>query len=154
MADSLTVVSPPSGLYRVARRETDPFDPADWAAVGAHGLFPGRFDDPRADLDESQRFRIIYCASSRQGAFGETLASYRSPMEPPIDLDVVLDDEPIEESYLHASDPDDRSRGLVEAEWRIKRAMGHTVLERGLRFVDVGSARTLQHLRASFRVGF
>ncbi|HET9662579.1 MAG TPA: hypothetical protein VFP05_19780 [Thermomicrobiales bacterium] len=33
-------------------------------------------------------------ATRRQGAFGETLANYRSPMGPPLNLDVVLDDEP------------------------------------------------------------
>lgn len=59
MADFLVVESPVSGIYRVAWRETAPFDPADWAGADANGRLPGRFDDPRADLDESRRFRVI-----------------------------------------------------------------------------------------------
>lgn len=150
MGDFQTVESPALGVYRVARRETGPFDPIDWADVAANGKFFGRFDDPRGDLDHSRRFRIIYCASRRLGALGETLAGYRTPIGPSLDLDVVLDDEPIAESFIHATDPEDRTRGLVEAEWRLKRVLGHTILEPSLRFVDMGSARTLQQLRASF----
>ena len=146
-----TVETPPSGLYRVARRTAGPFEPTDWFRADRLSAFSSRFDDPRIDLEEQLRFRVIYCATDRQCALGETLADFRPPMlRLAAKLDTVLDDEPLEDSYPSTNDPEDRSRGLVEAAWRIKRVMGHTILERGLQFVDLGSARTLQQLRASF----
>lgn len=149
MADFQTVEVPNSGIYRVGFRTPGPFIPADWSRAIGHRSFSGRFDDPRADLPESERFRVLYCASDRRGALGETLARFRPPVRLTSRLDAVTDDEPISTSYSRATDPDDPSRGLVEAEWRLKRAMGHTVLERGLPFVDLGSVRTLNQLRSA-----
>jgi hypothetical protein len=151
LVDFQTVETPLNGLYRVARRMAGPFEPASWSTTDRLGGFSSRFDDPRTDLEEEHRFRMIYCATDRQGALGETIADFRPPMmRLASKLNTVSDDEPLEDSYPNTNDPADSSRGLVEAEWRAKRAMGHTVLERGLQFVDLGSARTLQQLRASF----
>jgi hypothetical protein len=152
MDDFQTVETPASGIYRLARRTVGPFDPADWSKATGRGGFSSRFDDPRTDLDENLRFRVIYCATDRRGALGETLAGFRPPMRLTSKLETIIDDEPMEDSYSHATDPDDHSRGLVEAEWRLQRALGHTVLEPELQFVDMGSARTLQQLRASVGV--
>jgi hypothetical protein len=152
MADFQTVETPVSGIYRVGFRTPGPFVPADWSRAIGQVSFSGRFDDPRAGLPEQDRFRVLYCASDRRGAFGETLARFRLPVRLTSRLDTVDDDEPISTSYSRATDPNDPSRGLVTAEWRLKRAMGHTFLERGLPFVDLGSSRTLQRLRSSIDV--
>ncbi len=150
MADFRTVEAPISGLYRVAHRKFGPFTPADWSRADTLGTFTGRFDDPRSDLQKDLRFRVVYCASNRRGALGETLARFRQPTRLTSTLDTIVDDEPMEESCTHAADPDDHTRGLVEAGWQFERALGHTTLGPSLRFVDLGSARTLQQLRASF----
>ncbi|MCA9858476.1 MAG: RES family NAD+ phosphorylase [Thermomicrobiales bacterium] len=150
MADFHTVEPPLSGIYRLGRSASALFAPPDWSNAIERDTFSGRFDDPRTDLGKEQRFRIIYCASDRRTAFGETLAGLRPPIRLASRLDSVIDEEPLDESYFHATDPADRTRGLIEADWRLKRAIGHTILEPGLRFVDLGAARTLQQLRASF----
>lgn len=149
MADFQTVAPPSAGLYRLGRRTSEPFTPPDWIYTAPNGTFDGRFDDPRLDLSEDLRFRIVYCASSRVGAFGETLANQRPPVRLLSKLNAITDDEPAEESFFNGADPDDPSRGLVGAAWRLKRAMAFSILEPSLRFVDVDSARTLQQLRLS-----
>jgi hypothetical protein len=147
MGDLPTVAAPGTGLYRLARRNSGPFDAPDWAFVSERETFGGRFDDPRADLPFEQRFRVIYCASDRRGVFVETLAQFRRPLSFLSRLVVLDEDEPLDVSFVSASDPEDRSRGLVRADWRLQRAMGHTALESDLRFVDLGDGRTLQKLR-------
>lgn len=147
MGDYATIAPPSHGLYRIARRQAGPFDPADWNYAGEDGTFGNRFDDPRSELPEDQRFRMIYCASDRRGAFGETLARFRPRFGLDSKLAAINDDELLERSFGGAVDPEDRSRGLVGADWRRQRVMGHTVLEPGLRFVDLTAVRTIQQLR-------
>lgn len=67
--ERLVTVVPPEGLiYRVARG-LDPFELPDWPYTGAN-----RFDDPRTEEEApGQRFRVLYCATERVGAYGETL---------------------------------------------------------------------------------
>jgi hypothetical protein len=74
----LSVVTPPELVYRVGRG-FDAFAPPDWAYALPDGTFGNRFDDPSAERDvpEGERYRVVYCATERAGAFGETIARFR-----------------------------------------------------------------------------
>ncbi|MDQ2786175.1 MAG: RES domain-containing protein [Chloroflexota bacterium] len=58
---------------------TDPFAPPPWERADADGTFGNRFDDPgKVDgIPEEKRFRIVYAAAQRDGAFAETIAYFR-----------------------------------------------------------------------------
>ncbi|HET8626219.1 MAG TPA: RES family NAD+ phosphorylase [Thermomicrobiales bacterium] len=138
----LRVVSPPeTPIYRVARG-LDPFEPRDWRFAGTDGTFGNRFDDPGAarGIPPEERFRVVYCASERVGAFAETLAPLRPSIGVLNDLADVDDDEPLDPAF---EDP------LITADWRSARRLGITHLAPHLRFVDVAAADTLQHLRVA-----
>ncbi len=139
MASELSTVAPPRVVYRVARG-LDPFEPPDWRYVGDDGTFGNRFDDPGAGrgIPEAERFRVIYCATLRSAAFGETVARFRPNVELLAKLREIEDDEPIS--------PELRG-GVVPEEWRLSRRLGATRLDEYLRFVDVDAAQTLQVLR-------
>lgn len=106
------------------------------------GTFGNRFDDPSAEEDRpvEERFRIIYCATQRAATFRETVARFRLSIDLLTSLESIADDEPIAESLRGVVDPDDPRHGLLLAEWRIRRRVGHTVLDPALRFADISNA--------------
>jgi len=130
MASQLVVIPPPAeGLYRLRRGPAEPFAPSDWERAHDDGTFGNRFDDPSADEEtppESQ-FRTVYCATQRVATFGETVARFRPSPTLLANLEAVDDDESIEESLASAVDPQDVRRGLIPADWRLRRRVDHTV---------------------------
>jgi len=122
MAARLISVPPPAnGLYRLAQGPADPFTPPEWDRAHEDGTFGNRFDDPTEDEGKTaeERFRAIYCATQRVATFGETLARFRPSPSLISALDKINDDEPLEASLSGALDPDDRRRGLIDADWRL-----------------------------------
>lgn len=144
-----TVAAPQAGLYRVSHRGQGSFEPPDWDyADPEDGTFGNRFDDPDAlMLPRERRFRVVYCATERIGAFGETLARFRAPLSTLAGLEEIDDEEPVEESLAGAIDPQDSERILVGADWRSQRMVSHTILEPSLRFVDLTAPKTIHALR-------
>jgi hypothetical protein len=57
------------------------------------------------------------------------------------------DEESPAESLGGTYDPEDPLRGLITEEWRSKRHIGHTHLPPSLRFADITTSSTLQHMR-------
>lgn len=106
----------------------------------ADGTFGNRFDDPRGQWGRppEERFRVIYCATQRAGAFGETIARFRPSLSLLADLARIEDDQPLDPQL---------QRGAVPRDWRERRRLGKTVLSPELNFVDSEAAETLQHLR-------
>jgi hypothetical protein len=151
VARLVAVSSPPSGIYRLARGPGDPFAPPDWERADADGTFGNRFDDPSAEdgVLPAKRFRTIYCATQRTAAFGETMARFRPSVALLAHLGAIDDDEPLERALAGAVDPVDLRRGLVPADWRVRRRVGHTVLDPSLRFVDLAAGETMQRLRTA-----
>lgn len=146
-----TTPPPPGGMYRLARGPADPFTPPDWDRADEDGTFGNRFDDPAADEGKlpAERFRVIYCATQRVATFGETIARFRPSLTLLSQLEAIDDDEPLNESLSGAVDPEDPQRGLIPADWRLRRRIGHTVLDPSLVFVDITNAATMQHLRTA-----
>ncbi len=133
----LAVVGPPKGLiFRVARG-LDPFEPPDWRYVGGN-----RFDDPDCPEDEGGEseacYRVIYAATRRAGAYGETIARYRPDLGLLAGLHEIEDDEPLDPRL---------QPGVVPADYRLQRRLGKAILDPGLRFVDVHDGATVQALR-------
>lgn len=148
----LATVSPPSGgVYRLTRGPAEPFAVPDWDRTAPDGTFGNRFDDPSADEGRppEERFRVTYCATQRAATFGETVARFRVSLKLLSELGTLDDDEPVEESLRGAVDPEDFRHGLLPAEWRMRRRIGHTLLDPSLLFVDIANAETMQHLRAA-----
>jgi hypothetical protein len=89
-----------------------------------------RFDDPtkRKGVSTPGLFRTIYCASSRAGAFGETIARYRKSVRLLSHLKEIEDDEPL--------DPE-LEGGVLPEEWRLNRRIGATRLDASLSFADL-----------------
>ena len=140
MADApLSVVRPPELIYRVGRG-LDAFAPPDWTYALPDGTFGNRFDDPSAEggRPEEERYRMIYCASERAGAFGETIARFRPSIELLAGLERVEDEEPL--------DPE-LEGGIVPEEWRLSRRMGSTRLASELQFADLPAPQTMRVLR-------
>lgn len=124
-------------MYRIAKYETDLFEPAPWRYIGSN-----RFDDPKGD------FRIIYCATDREATFGETLSRLRrSPTLLALMQDVEDDDEQIEDALEGLIDPSDIGRGVVPADWRFKRRIGTTQIDPSLQFADIMQWESIEHLR-------
>lgn len=152
MAAGLVAVSPPAdGMYRLARGPAEPFAPPDWYRADEDGTFGNRFDDPGAEEGRlpNERFRTVYCATQRAAAFGETVARFRPSPRLLTYLDAIDDDEPVAASLAGAVDPEDHRRGLIPADWRLRRRIGQSVLDPALAFVDIAAAETMQHLRAA-----
>ncbi len=151
MANGLEVVLPPAGpVYRISRG-TDLFVPAPWdIADPDDGTFRGRFDDPGklTGIAESQRFRIIYCASQRTGAFAETIVRFRLTLDALSKLQEVSQSKHCPFVSHTLFDPDDPARGIVTATWRLRRRIGSALLDQSLRFVDIASPQTMNHLRS------
>jgi hypothetical protein len=143
-----TIGAPRAGVYRLARGSSDPFTPPDWA-LAHDGTFGNRFDDPTAEdgYPPASRFRAIYCATQRAAAFGETVARFRPSLSLLAQLAAIVDDESLADALAGAVDPNDLRRGLIPADWRLRRRMGHTILDPSLVFVDLAAPQTMQYLR-------
>jgi hypothetical protein len=129
----------------------DPFQPPDWDRAHDDGTFGNRFDDPSLenDVPADRRFRAIYCATQRIATFGETLARFRPSLNLLTKLGEIDDEESLLESLHGVIDPHDHSRGLIPADWRLRRRIGHTIVDPEFRFVDVAHVESLQHLRTA-----
>ena len=143
----LVATAPPhTPVYRIGRGPSV-FDPPPWEIARDDGTFGGRFDDPAAQpgvarsvvLPVEQRFRIIYCATDRAGAYGESIARFRDSISLLALTERVEDGSP-KTSHLH---------GVIPSDWRLQRRLGRTQLEPSLRCVDLGAVATLTHLRNS-----
>jgi hypothetical protein len=144
----VAVHAPVHGLFRLARGPEDPFSPPDWERALDDGTFGNRFDDPSGDKrPTSRRFRAIYCATQRVATFGETIARFRPSLSLIEQLATIDDDEPLPEALAGAVDADDIHRGVIPADWRMRRRVGRTVLDAELTFVDLSHAETMQFLR-------
>jgi len=134
-----SAVTPPELVYRVGRG-FDVFAPPDWAYALPDGTFGNRFDDPAAERDapEEERYRVVYCATERAGAFGETIARFRLSVGLLAGLEQVKDEEPL--------DPE-LEGGVVPEEWRLSRRVRSTRLASGLPFVDLAAPETMGVLR-------
>lgn len=99
-----------------------------------------RFDDPDHSKGDSEPglFRVIYCASSREGAFGETIARFRKSLRLLSQLREIEDDEPL--------DPE-LEGGMLPEEWRLNRRIGASRLDGSLRFADLEDPRAGTLLR-------
>ncbi len=144
---TLHAVPPPaSPIFRVARGNdgppVDPFLPPSWERADADGIFGNRFDDPgKADgLAEDERFRVIYAATQRDGAFAETIAHFRPDLEAVAALRAIRG----------ATGEPQPLTGTVSARWREMRGVGRLLLHPALRFVDVAHPDTLAELRTHF----
>lgn len=126
-------------VYRVGRG-LDAFAPPDWGYALSDGTFGNRFDDPSSErgLLEEERYRVIYCATERAGAFGETIARFRPSLELLADLEEIEDEE--------ALDPD-LEGGVVPEEWRLSRCVGFARLAPDLLFADLPAPGTMRVLR-------
>lgn len=148
MVSELVVVPPPATpVFRVAHGP-DPFAPRAWQHADPDGTFGNRFDDPggrpdpigrRKIIPQEARFRVIYCATQRAGAFAETIARFRSDPELYLALQQIEDDDPLDPSL---------QGGVVPVDWRIQRLLGITELDEALRFVDVVAPESRVHLTA------
>lgn len=150
---TLRAINPPVGrIYRVAKRVHDPFEPKPWSLADENGVFGDRFDDPRGnEVPQSQRFRVIYCASTRAGAIGETVARVRPQLGEIAGFSDIRDtaDDP-EPQDIHLSglrDPEIPERGVLLANWRLERQIYSTRLDPNAHFVDITSADSIQFLR-------
>jgi hypothetical protein len=83
-------------------------------------------------------FRVIYCSSSREGAFGETIARFRKSLRLLSELREIEDEEPL--------DPD-LEGGLLPEEWRLNRRIGSSRLDATLRFADLEEPHSATLLR-------
>jgi len=154
----LSVVrAPERPVYRVVRRIYDPFEPKPWNLVGEDGTFGDRFDDPGGrpgrteQIPLSERFRVVYCATSSAGALGETVARVRPSLEEIPGFAAIAPDDDFpepEDTYLRGlRDPGFPDRAVLPASWRLDRQLYKTLLDPSLLFVDVYSPLTIETLR-------
>lgn len=133
------VLAPIAPVYRITRIGGDPFEPAPIEYCGNN-----RFDDVQGE------FRIVYCASERAAAFGETLARYRRSMSLlALMREVEDDEESLEDALEGLLDANDEQRGIVPLDWRFKRQIGATVLDPSLTFAAIAEPESVAHLRAA-----
>lgn len=113
----------------------DVFGVPEWEWAGDN-----RFDDPdhRKGGPEPGLFRVIYCSSSRTGAFGETIARFRKSLHLLSQLQQIEDDEPL--------DPE-LEGGLLPEEWRLNRRIGASHLSESLKFANLEDPRSATLLR-------
>ena len=144
---TLYAVPPPSlPVFRGARGDagppSDPFAPLGWERAGPDGTFGNRFDDPGKadDRTEETRFRVVYAATQRTGAFAETIAHFRPDLPALTALRAI---------HGGASEPQPLT-GVVPARWQQRRGVGRLRLDAALRFVDVTHPDTLAELRTTF----
>lgn len=125
-------------MFRVSRG-FDVFVPPDWSWAQDDGTFGNRFDDPGKyrGIPAEDRFRVIYCATERAGAFGETIARFRRSPRLVEGLEKIDDEGPLEPEL---------EGGELPEEWRFGRRLGSTRLDEGLIFADLASAESFQIL--------
>lgn len=151
-AELVDVSPPPAGIYRISRRTVEPFAPPTWAFVDPEtGTFGNRFDDPGQinGVPEHERFRVISCATSKTGAFGEVLAHLRPSLGVISQISRTTRDTGRRtiEALAGVVNPQDASARLLDAGWRERRQIGHVVLNPSSRFADVTAAASLSYLR-------
>ena len=138
MARELPYVGPPEvgRVFRVSRG-FDVFAPPEWSWAHEDGTFGNRFDDPGKyrGIPQEDRFRVVYCATQRAGAFGETIARFRRSPRLAEGLQAVVDEDSFEPEL---------EGGWLPEEWRFGRRLGSTRLDEGLVFADFASAKTFQ----------
>lgn len=120
--------SPPAaGLYRIGRWP----DPLAWP-LWEHVRGVNRFDDPL------RRFRVLYTAELRLTCFLETLAPLRLSLEVVAAL-----------AQLPAGDRQDdpATKGIIPADWRFTRVIGHLIVDSGQRWPDLRAMETREALR-------
>lgn len=151
MVSGLDSVTPPTDpVYRISR-PPDLFAPPPWdVADNETGTFDGRFDDPGkvSGILESERFRIIYCSSQRRGAFAETIARFRTPIATLGRYGAVSGDGDAQTVHRPVLDPEGTPRPIVPVIWRSRRQIGSVILGSSLRFVDLATPQTMNHLRS------
>lgn len=124
---------PRSPLYRVAR-PPDPFAPPDWRFARPDGTFGGRYDDPRGrrGVPPRDRYRVLYFASHPSGAYGESVAQFRSSVK-------ILD--------RFAGRTPFGGPPFIPHDWRVGRRLGAAILFVTLPLADLDDAETVQALR-------
>ncbi len=133
------VPPPPSPIFRVARGDNgppvDPFLPPPWERADVDGTFGSRFDDPgKADgVPEEARFRVLYAATQRDGAFAETIAHFRPDLAAVAAVGAIRG----------ATGEPQPLTGVVPTQWRQLRGVGRLLLDPVLWFVDVAHPDTL-----------
>ncbi len=141
-----TIPPPASPVIRVARGgngpPTDPFAPPDWERAGVDGTFGNRFDDPGTGdgVSDAARFRVVYTATERAGAFAETIAHFRPDLEALAALAAITGGMGEHQAIA----------GVVSERWRRVRGVGRMLLDPALRFADVAHPDTLAELRTVF----
>lgn len=135
------LVPPPVRVYRVAR----PTRPFNWSApreplpASEGPVFEGRrWDDPEGS------FATVYCGTSPEAAFAETIAPFRrvSGLRERI-FEATDEDEP--DPTYDFDDPE----GIVPVGY-FERALGYALVDEDVRFIDVDDARTHNELNARF----
>jgi len=133
VADDVATVGSSGSLWRVGRNP----EPLTVVAPTAHNLRAkragNRFDVPGAG--------VIYCSSTLEGCFAETLACFR----PKLDLAELVADEWKAAGHLRP--------GSVPAGWRHRRIAVEVSLDPGYRFLDVDHLDTHQVLRGELPWG-
>jgi len=135
------LVPPPARFFRIARA-VNPFNwspPREPLPDREGPVFEGRrWDDPEG------RFATVYCGSSPEAAFAETIAPFRAVPK-------------LQERILEATDEDEPDpaydfedlEGLVPVGY-FERSLGYALIDEEARFVDVDDARTHNALNARF----
>lgn len=127
------VPAPDAGLWRIARG-LDPFsfDPprsrlplSDYPILGGN-----RWDDPDGE------FATLYCSTTPEGAFAETIARYRNRPGLLDRIDRFLTGQP-DSDYDFPLSP-----GRVPDEYFTNRVLGHVTVDPAVRFVDVDHPHT------------
>lgn len=131
--------APEGGLYRVGRWP-DPFSPPPIPSplpVQGEPVYDGnRFDDATGT------FNTLYCASTAEGAYGETIARFRLSPGLMERMDQFLDGEPDEgEPKLYP--------GEIPEDYFTQRLIGHLEVDGRARFVDTTEANTVDFLTES-----
>lgn len=122
--------TPTSPVYRVGRAP----DPLAWIHWEYHGK--GRFDGPR----RAGRFRTMYFAERRLGAFIEVLADFRLDFDALKQLDELPDGD-------YGDDIPRDSFGRVPADWHQKRRIATALFGPDQKWLDLQAVETIQALR-------
>jgi hypothetical protein len=112
-------------------------EPLTVAAPKAHDLRSKRAGN-RFDIAGAE---VLYCASTLEGCFAETLARFR----PKLELAALVADEWTAAGHLRP--------GSVPAGWRHRRTAVEVALDPGYRFLDVDDLDTHQFLRGELALG-
>lgn len=89
-------------------------------------------------MPDADRFRIVYAASTREAAIGESIARFRLSLAPTLEL-----------RSMDAATVPKVATGTVSTSWRSSRQMGEASIDGVLRFVDISAHRTLTYLRSA-----